>query len=337
MPRLKKRADGRYQRRKTINGKSVMFYGKTLAEIDEKIAKYEKRVNAPLTFAQIADRWERSQAEQLSFTTLNGLKMPLKRAVEHFGDRLAEQITVPEVNAYVHELIAERYAMKTISKYRSIISIIYEAAILRGDVTHNPAKGWSLPRGLPRNPRKAPSDIDIDKIINTDDPWIFPRILVLAGLRRGEALALTYEDIDRKNKTISVNKEILFDGNRPVLVERTKTDAGKRLVPLPDALAAIIPDQKHGRLFDLTFRQFRTKWAKYCERVGISCTPHQLRHAYASILLDANIKDKDAQTLMGHADISTTRNIYTHILESRQSQNAAAINDYINARTSSKK
>ena len=55
-------------------------------------------------------------------------------------------------------------------------------------------------------------------------------------------------------------------------------------------------------------------------------TPHQLRHAYATILYEAGIKDKDAQDLLGHANIQTTRDIYTHITNNRRAETAALLN-----------
>ena len=59
---------------------------------------------------------------------------------------------------------------------------------------------------------------------------------------------------------------------------------------------------------------------------GVNATPHQLRHAYATILFDAGLDDKDAQELLGHANISTTRDIYTHITQKRREKTAAILN-----------
>ena len=132
MPRLKKRADGRYQRRKTINGKSVLFYGKTQAEIDKKIAAYELRVSHPATFREIAERWKDDKWDTLSITTQKGYTAAYNRAVEYFGDRLAAEITVPDVNRYLYDYIDDRYALKTVQAQKSIISNIYAHAIILG-------------------------------------------------------------------------------------------------------------------------------------------------------------------------------------------------------------
>ena len=57
----------------------------------------------------------------------------------------------------------------------------------------------------------------------------------------------------------------------------------------------------------------RNGWTKFQKEAGISCTLHQLRHAYASLLCESGVDEKTAQKLMGHSDITTTLRIYTHL------------------------
>jgi site-specific recombinase XerD len=73
-----------------------------------------------------------------------------------------------------------------------------------------------------------------------------------------------------------------------------------------------------GELIDNS--QFTRQWNKYKELAGIDCTPHQLRHSYATILFDAGVDVKTAQAWLGHADINTTLAIYTHLSEQKQKE-----------------
>jgi integrase len=57
--------------------------------------------------------------------------------------------------------------------------------------------------------------------------------------------------------------------------------------------------QRYNRLYEL-----------YSEAVGITCTAHQLRHSYATIAVEEDVNPKDLQNALGHADISTTMNVY---------------------------
>ena len=65
----------------------------------------------------------------------------------------------------------------------------------------------------------------------------------------------------------------------------------------------------------MTEMHFQLLWEKYRAESGVGCTPHQLRHAFATLLYEADVGEKDAQEILGHAQISTTRDIYTHIRE----------------------
>ena len=64
--------------------------------------------------------------------------------------------------------------------------------------------------------------------------------LFYAGLRRGETLALTKSDINLKEKTVSVNKAVVFDVNKSIVKDGAKSDAGNRTIPLPDAFIAFL-------------------------------------------------------------------------------------------------
>lgn len=157
-----------------------------------------------------------------------------------------------------------------------------------------------------------------------------------AGLRRGEALALKYEDIDREKSVIHVTKAVEFVGNNPHL-KTPKTDSGVRNAILLDVLKGQIPkgedyifSREDGEL--LTKTQYRKRWDSYCKKIGYDITAHQLRHGFATILYEAGIEDKDAQELLGHSDITITRNVYTHIRKSRRDSTAKKLNDFVSGK-----
>lgn len=77
-----------------------------------------------------------------------------------------------------------------------------------------------------------------------------------------------------------------------------------------------------------TQSKFSREWEKLQQRLNITATPHQLRHAFATMLYEAGIKEKDAQMLMGHSDIHLTQNIYTHISAKQQQETAKKLNKF---------
>ncbi len=78
----------------------------------------------------------------------------------------------------------------------------------------------------------------------------------------------------------------------------------------------------------MTSSQFDDLWAGYCKSTGDAATPHQWRHLYVTVLYDAGIDPKDAQVMMGHAQLSTTMDIYTHVRDQRMQKAAKKLNNF---------
>lgn len=331
---LYQRPDGLYEKGVTINGKRVRFRGYSEKEILQKIAAYkEKEEKGPL-FETVADKWRDQYEKEVEYYTYEKTKAPYERAKTFFAGYYIKNITPQDINRFYNDLSAKGYAKKTINNQRAILSNIFKVALLDGHITNNPVALVNLPRNLPKTKRSLPSDDEIKLVKNSTDCTfgLFAYFLMYTGCRKGEALALQYGDIDLKNKKIRISKAVYFVGNQPQ-IKQPKTDAGTREIPLLDKLAPYIPK---GKKSDYVFSPdglkpyddsaFRRQWYAYQKESGVTATPHQLRHAYATMLYEAGIDEKLAQELMGHADISTTKNIYTHIRLSRMEDAANKLN-----------
>ena len=173
---------------------------------------------------------------------------------------------------------------------------------------------------------------DEEKILKSDHPWLFPLVALLTGLRKGEILALQWKDVDFEEKTISVTKSVEHINNRPY-IKPPKTESGNRLVPLLTILAERLAPLKSkpnhyifsddGGISPLHKQRYNRLYQLYSESVGISCTAHQLRHSYATITVEEDVNPKDLQNALGHADISTTMNVYA-AARKRSTQKVAA-------------
>ena len=141
---------------------------------------------------------------------------------------------------------------------------------------------------------------------------------LLSGLRKQEILALKWEDIDFEENIIRVTKAVEHIGQK-AHIKSTKTDAGVRDVPLLDMLrerllphkgmddSYIFSDDGKKPYSEIRFERL---YSEYKETVGISCSSRQLRHSYATVAVEEDIAPKDLQNAIGHADISTTMNVY---------------------------
>lgn len=329
MARYKKRSDGLYQRQitVTIDGKKKQkcFYAKTIPELNQKILNYQKEqeyVDNRIKFSTVADEWWGEHQKTLSPNSLHGYEKALEEAKFEFGEMIIEQISAMEINNYLLKLKAKKFGYKTICTRFQIIRQVFAYAVLFGYAPINVVLSVSIPRGLSQKRREMASDEDINRIKESDS--LMAKLALYTGCRRGELLALRYEDIDRQEKTISISKSVYFESNQPHIKE-PKTKAGVRMIPLLEPLEKILPKRKTGYILNqngkmLTYTAMRYLWEKECKRLGISCGLHQLRHAYATRLYDLEIDVKSAQQIMGHADIATTQKIYTHLSEERKQQ-----------------
>ena len=330
----KTRSDGRMEKTMTISGKRVHFYGRSETEIMRKIRDYKEKEEKGETFETVADLWRAEYEKKVEYYTYEKSTSQYDRIKEYFAGRYIKDITPPDIHSFYEYLSRQKYAKKTVKNHRTVLNNIIRFAIAKGYIKDNPAAFIALPSKLPQKKRDLPSDDDIRKVKSSIDCTfgLFPYFLMYTGCRKGEALAIQYGDIDRKNKTISISKAVYFVGNQPQ-IKQPKTDAGTREIPLLDKLLPYIPKgRKDHYIFSpdglkpYDDSAFRRQWYAYQKESGVTATPHQLRHAYATLLYEAGIDEKLAQELMGHADISTTKNIYTHIRDKRMNTAVDALN-----------
>lgn len=337
------RKDGRYMgywheldRNGEPKGTRHPIYDRDPAKLYQKIKDKESAKPEILTFEAAADAWEAKHWDRIGSKTAETYVAPLRRVKENFAGENADEVTAQSIQAFLAELGRQGFARRSVQMHRDILNMIFNNAILEGKLTFNPVAAVSMPRNLPSKKRELPTDDAIAAVkAGKDAPFgTFALVCLYAGLRRGEALALTYEDIDRKAKVIRVTKAVEFIGNNPH-IKAPKTGAGTRVVPLLDPLAAVLPEEGTGLLFPredgklLTKTQYRKRWEDYCKAIGFEITAHQLRHGYATILYEAGVPDKDAQELLGHSSIAVTRDVYTHIRQGQKDATARKLNRFI--------
>lgn len=342
---MKKRKDGRYAKKiKLLDGTTKFLYSSAsseraaMSDFNEQMQKL-KQEQANLTlFVNVAERWSAEHFPKMQNNTLKMYNPGLKEAKEYFKNLHIETIKPLHVNEYIESLTKKGYAAKTIKGRMLVLNLIFKHAILLEYIHSNPCQYITVPKGLPKK-KRLPATADETKLItaNTDKEFgTLAYFFLFTGCRRGEALAITPDDIDIENKTVSINKTVEWLGSRPQIKNSPKTDAGNREIPLTDKLIELLKpfmNQKYifqnanGELFNNS--QVTRGWENYQKETGITATPHQLRHSYQTMLFDAGIDVKTAQKWLGHADIKTTLDIYTHLSENRLAQSTEKLLNFI--------
>lgn len=321
---MTQRKDGIWQQAMTVivDGRRVQkyFYGKTKADVLRKIQDYKDEQASGPTFGAVADEWWEHHEPTLATNTTKSYKPALARAKEQFGSRRIRQILPTEINQFLKAFIKEKSAAKkTATTQRMVINLIFKYAVKNGYAIVNPAREISLPRNLSSKERELPEDDQIKLVKeHTDAPFgMFAYWALYTGCRRGELQALTWEDVDLENGWIHITKTLYYKNGKPA-IKPPKTKKGIRDIPLLDKLAEKLEPGK-GLIFAnesggyLTEWQFQKSWADYKEASGVTCTAHQLRHVFTTMLFENQIEPKDIQAIVGHAQLSTTMDIYTHI------------------------
>ena len=245
-----------------------------------------------------------------------------------------------DVQRIADDLLTEGRDPSTIRNALMPLRVIFRRAIEDGDLAVNPCAHLRLPAVRGRRDRIA-SPEEAQRLLaalpDRDRPvWA---TALYAGLRRGELMALQWEDVDLASGVIRVERA--YDDKERLEIE-PKSRAGLRAVPIVGALRDVLVEhkQRQGRDEGLVFgsspeapfqpsnlwRRAQLAW----KRAGLAPIGlHEARHTFASVLIAAGVNAKAITTYMGHASIQTTYDLYGKLMPGSESEAAALVDAYL--------
>ncbi|NOK23956.1 tyrosine-type recombinase/integrase, partial [Corallococcus carmarthensis] len=260
------------------------------------------------------------------------------------------EITRNEYQKWINEL-RNRYSEGTVRRIHSIFSTamhdaVHEFRILR----ENPIQKIKVPPEVEKRKEvRYFTREQLDKFLSQVVPIknakyrhsiqykVLFTLLARTGLRIGEALALTWDDINLQNKTLTVSKTLVYPLNSAPYLSTPKSKKSNRTIKLDDRLVALLKrhsvNQKEVILRyvnykasdkNLLFHQQDGRWLRtnvvreyfkeVCKRSDLPIlSPHALRHTHAVHLLEAGATIKYVSERLGHASIKVTADTYLHI------------------------
>ena len=237
------------------------------------------------------------------------------------------------------------------AKYpKGIAQQVFDYAIKMNIITDNPMRKVKLPK------RKETIN-EVNKFYNTHELkhffdcvkdygnmkyLAFFRLLAFTGMRKGEALALNWSDIDFNKKQVHITKGVVLDENEIPIISTTKTKKSVRTVSLDDESLATLRKwkieqakelmsiginslNKHQLLFTYDANKLYRPSYSNCWLEQIikkynlkKITMHGFRHSHCSLLFEMNTPIQVVQDRLGHTNIKTTMDIYTHVTEKQR-------------------
>ncbi|NLB54546.1 MAG: site-specific integrase [Lentisphaerae bacterium] len=315
-----------------INGKRFWITGNSEQEVSEEFAKIlmkEKGISVKAQqthdLCEKIDEWfEFKKAhKKIGIQTTRSYDKHIRDIKSHFDGIKVEQVTWQGIQAFLDKF--SHQSRSTSYQKLVILRQVLQWAVSDGILTVNPAKDKRVIISQKAKKREAVplkeyiAMVGMAHTIKLHRDRALFALVALTGMRRGEALALRWQDIDWARGTISISQTVIYDGDKPVIKE-PKSDAGVRTYPIVDQLRDLLtPIMKHfGYVVSvdgfkpLGETAYTRAWQRVCKQINPNkYTPHQFRHTVASILASSPlISPKTAQTMLGHSDFATTMNVY---------------------------
>ena len=318
-------------------------------------ADMERERLANLKIGEYLDEWLELHKGNVSANTYDSYRMYIDHHMKPFFDKLGiavKELTGDEVNEYYAHLRAEGLKGTTCQRHHSLLHIAFKSAMKRRVIPSNPVDQADRPKAVQfignyYNSEEIKQLLDCTK----EDP-LHMVLLITAyyGLRRSEVLGLKWDAIDFTEKTVSIKHKVLQEGKEVTGYDFMKTKSSYRTLPLiPMVEQALIEEHTRQKEMERVFgKSYCKKYLDYIcvDALGELLKPnyvtdhfavilkqnglrkirfHDLRHSCASLLLANGVQMKLIQEWLGHSDISTTSNIYTHVDSESKKMSARAI------------
>lgn len=312
------------------------------------------QIVSAVKFEAFAEEWFEDYAKlNLKSTTYTRQRQLTKRVYASLGHIRLDKLTTREIQRFINSLAKDgvnentgkALSRKTMVHYLSFISTIIDYAIKMDMLSDNPCRRVTIPKGSKKE-RKILTMEETEKFFKLLETAplkyrVFFTLVIYTGMRRGEMLGLEWHDINFETGVIHVQRTSNYTKAKGIYTDTTKTESSVRFVKVPMEIIVILKEYKNeqdaerlklGERWNNTDRLF-VKWEgspmnpqtpygwlkEFCQKndfpfYGI----HQFRHLHTSLLIGAGIDPTTVSGILGHAQVSTTLNLYSHMFRENQ-------------------
>lgn len=310
----------------------------------EAIADFETQgfvqQKSDYTLYEFIEYWYETVAKTyLKPTTLDLYSSVMKNHVkDEIGGIKLNKITPIILQNFLSKKQQSGLSNSVIHNIKKVLNNSFKLAVKQGHIKINPLSSVEIRNKATKKEKRILSKDEIrtllDEVENTK--YYIPYIIALhTGMRLGEILALTWDDIDFNTNRIYINKTLIVHNKNQLSLSTPKTQSSNRNILITQQLKdellqwkekqpliiqsmgysvakeKIVCTDEKGKL--LNPKHFSARNSVFSKRTGVNFKFHDFRHTHATMLLESGVNAKIVQERLGHSNISTTLGTYSHV------------------------
>ncbi|WP_086348061.1 tyrosine-type recombinase/integrase [Candidatus Enterococcus clewellii] len=332
-------------------------------ELNRLLVDFEKnglQKKEKITYQELYDEWILQYKNTVKESTFVKTKRIFENHIlPYFGDMRMESIEIKHCQKAINLWSKNLKRFKMVMNYSGMI---FDYAIRIGLISLNPTKLVTRPvikEVIEEKEANFYTKEELTLFFNClekeNEPKIYSlfRVLAFTGMRKGEALALTWNDINFEQQTITISKTLTRGEESKLIIQTPKTGNSKRVVSIDDKTLTILKQWRKTQKKQYFFLGYNTikkdqllfsnlqndylqptvtrKYIKQvCSKYDLKeITTHGFRHTHCSLLFESGASIKEVQDRLGHSDIQTTMNIYAHVTQDTKEKTAKLFANYV--------
>jgi len=335
-------------------------YNRLMVQVEEN----DVVTNSQRLFSELADEWFEQYKNTVRESTYVAQKLAYKKHIfPLFGNLKISRISIP----YCQKQVNHWYSYyKKYSNLIGLTSSVFKYALSLRLIRSNPMDAVIRPKRKKRIDEERYSApyyekeelLEFLEIVKKYPDPIYPifRILAFTGLRKGELLALRWKDIDFEKSTLSVKQTLATCDKWEIKFQVPKTEKSLRTISIDSETLQVIKrwqlkqkeyflkmgikPTKNGEQLLFVTAENKPLYLDYVNhnlKIIINennlkrITPHGFRHTHCSLLFESGASLKEVQVRLGHTDIKTTMDIYTHVTKRQTEETANRFADFMSS------
>lgn len=287
--------------------------------------------NPDITFATLYNKYRNFKENRVRPSTLESQCSVIElHILPYFKNKVVSEITPADIVEWQNMLLEKGFSASHTRQINAYLKMVFKYAVDYLELSQSPVKSQIC------KPEKGHIDFWTPEEYRTFSEHIRDNIelytafeiLFYTGMRKGELLALTLNDIDFTKQTISISKTLAYV-NGVYINQPPKTRKSNRVIDVPQFLldeikaytARIYGLDPESRLFNRSRVWLGEAITYACDKIDVKpVRVHDLRHSHASMLIHLGANPLMIAERLGHEDVKVTMNTYSHLFQSHQKE-----------------